>query len=282
MNITKKLMIAAGLFFQLSNLQADMSQSMQDAIGKFDAAKVSKGSDLGLIKIKNAAQSIGTPEADAYGAYLAQSKGKVSSSQIKGMFPKADQISADDKDALDSMFGKKSVVRVAPQEQEEAPGQQQEQSAPGQSSADSAELAAAKAQAADSDAKAQAAVEKAKAAEKAKNEAEQAKRNLEAKLRELQAKAAAGDADLVAIQQEILNAKMDPVKLKAAYIKLAQKSAQSLKDAINSIIDSAIRAEVMDAVQAAMNPQASSGAASKHNRNLGRLGSKKNKKKLKA
>lgn len=76
MNITKKLMMAAGLFFQLSNLQA-MTQNWTDAIQLFGGARNIQPGTLDARFAQKKAARLGTPEAEAIAAYMAGAKTKL-------------------------------------------------------------------------------------------------------------------------------------------------------------------------------------------------------------
>lgn len=81
MNITKKLMMAAGLFFQLSNLQA-MTQNWTDAIQLFGGARNIQPGTLDARFAQKKAARLGTPEAQAIAAYMAGATPKLDVASI--------------------------------------------------------------------------------------------------------------------------------------------------------------------------------------------------------
>ncbi|AXK60683.1 hypothetical protein [Candidatus Chromulinivorax destructor] len=238
MKITKKLMIAAGLFFQLSNLQADLDvnqkQSFNDALGKLNNPQADSLSikdakaKVDALNIQDAAVS------DSLKLYLTTNT--ITPSSKKAAFPKAD---------LDSIKQKKDddIKKSRPV------------ATPAQEDTRDADLDAAN--------------ERADKAEAAQQEAENKVTQLEAKFAALEKKVAESDSDI----KKLVDAAKDKHGADK-YIPLAQKAAESLKAAIESINDATEQEAVRKAVQAVLAPQAPAAASAQSGVNLGRLGKK--------
>lgn len=285
MKITKKLMMAAGLFFQLSNLQA-MTDAMQQAIDLFGGkdAVIATGNlpdnkkmNPGEAKKIAFNQGKGTPEAQAVAYYVSSNVG--GATVQKGMFP--------DKDKADT-----TVTAALELDRKAAPAPAQEEKADEKKSATQdcsaleaqladvqAQLAAAQAESDKKPSQSQilAAQQATTAANSAKATAEKDAafhekdaRDAKTQLAALQAKMAAGDPDLAAL---VAAAKNENGADK--YVPLATKAAESLKAAVDAIENQDVRASVMDAIKAVFAPQAADKKASKQSQNMGRLGKKK-------
>lgn len=268
-------MIAAGLFFQLSNLQA-MTPEMQQAINLFggndavkataslpDAKKMNPG------EARKKAATLGTPEAEAVAYYVSSNVGGTSSQ--KKMFQNKDKANIDVEEALGL---KQAAPQAAPAQQQTRQNANADFDAANER-ADKAEQAAAQTQAKYDDLKKQSELanqtmqQSVKAAKDQTKDAQDKLAALEAKFTNLQSEATKSDSDIKKL--------VDTAKDKHGadkYIPLAQKAAESLKAAIESINDTTEQEAVRKAVQDVLAPQAPAAASAQSGVNLGRLGKK--------
>lgn len=257
MKITKKLMIAAGLFFQLSNLTAldeNQMEAFNDALVKLNNPQADSLSikdakaKVDALNIQDAAVS------DSLKAYLTTNT--ITPSSKKSAFQKAD---------LDGIKQKKAddVKKSRP----ETPAQPQTRQNVN-ADLDAANERADKAEQAYNDLKKQSEQANQTMQQSVKAAKDQAK-DAQDKLAALQAKAAGSDSEIQKL--------VDAAKNKQGadkYVPLAEKAAESLKAAIEAINDSAEQEAVKKAVQAILAPQASTDKSSQSGVNLGRLGKK--------
>lgn len=257
MKITKKLMIAAGLFLQLSNLQAlneDQLQSFNDALTTLNNPAADS---LSIKDAKAKVDALNIADAtvsDSLKAYLTTNT--VTPSSKKSAFPKADL----------------KISRPA------APEVQEDTRKHSDADLDAANERADKAEAAQKEAEQSA---KAQYDDLNKQLTDQTTINSKlskeltrntTKLTELETKVAESDSDIKKLVDAAKNKKGAD-----KYIPLAQKAAQSLHDAIEAIEDKDEQAKVLSAVQAILTPQAPVAASAQSGVNLGRLGKKRRK-----
>lgn len=266
MKITKKLMIAAGLFFQLSNLQADLDvnqmQSFNDALGKLNNPQADSLSIKDAIAKVNALNIQDAAVSDSLKLYLTTNT--ITPGSKKAAFPKADLDGIKQKKDEDAKRSR-PVAPVAPAAQEDTRDADLKAA---NERADKAEQAAAQIQAKYDDLKKQSELANQTMQQSVKAAKDQTK-DAQDKLAALETKVAESDSDI----KKLVDAAKDKHGADK-YIPLAQKAAESLKAAIESINDATEQEAVRKSVQAVLVPQAPVDASAQSGVNLGRLGKK--------
>jgi hypothetical protein len=288
MKITKKLMMAAGLFFQLSGglqaLSSDQSQALNDALAKLGNVQP-KSMDIKAAKATVDALGIADQSvSDSLKFYLTNEAPSAKKSAFKKtddemvaainayMNPKPAAPAPAQEASQDKAADKKSADRdCSALEAQVADLQAQLDAAKQKSLGDKSEAAGYKEVA--QNLKAQL---KAAQAESAGKPSQDQLAAAQGKLAALQAKMAAGDQSLQALIQATQSAQSAD-----KYIPLAKKAAQSLKAAVDSIQDADVQLQVMDAIKAELNFKAPADKNAKQSQDMGRLG-KKNKNKRRA